>query len=195
MFIEGKGTKQSETNEIIELWSDIPFISGYSISTYGNVKNNANSRILKYQTYKYCSISIKSKQYSIHRLVAMVFLPNPENKPTVNHIDHNKTNNHLTNLEWASYSEQTIHSPNINDISRRMIFQYNKASGDVINIFDNITLAAKYIIAEKELDVSEESAMKNISCNARKKSKSAYGFSWKYETYVIEASEEWRNIV
>ena len=53
------------------------------------------------------------KRYRVHRLVALGFIPNPDNKPTVNHKDGNKHNNHVSNLEWATYKEQMQHANRI----------------------------------------------------------------------------------
>ncbi len=55
-------------------------------------------------------INGKQKWFFIHRLVAQSFIPNPQNKPTVNHIDGNQHNNDISNLEWATHSEQQLHS-------------------------------------------------------------------------------------
>jgi hypothetical protein len=75
-----------------------------------------NGRILKFtkDAAGYFSISLslngKIKTYRIHRLVALAFLPNPENKKTVNHKDGNKENNNECNLEWATYLENNTHA-------------------------------------------------------------------------------------
>lgn len=50
------------------------------------------------------------KNYAVHRLVAMAYIPNPQNKPTINHKDGNKLNNNINNLEWATHAEQKAHS-------------------------------------------------------------------------------------
>ena len=57
----------------------------------------------------YKRVTISGKTVRIHRAVAIYFIPNPENKPTVNHIDGNKLNNDISNLEWATSSEQMQH--------------------------------------------------------------------------------------
>lgn len=55
----------------------------------------------------------KYTNFSVHRLVAKTFIDNPDNKPTVNHIDGDKTNNCTYNLEWATYKEQEAHSHSV----------------------------------------------------------------------------------
>lgn len=64
---------------------------------------------LGYQRITLCNKGI-TKRFLLHRLVALVHIPNPENKPCVNHLDGDKTNNAVSNLEWCTYSENEYHS-------------------------------------------------------------------------------------
>ena len=73
-------------------------------------KKILKNRIL---TNGYVGNEIKGTPISIHRMVAELFVPNPENKPHVNHKDGNKQNNHYTNLEWVTQSENEIHKINV----------------------------------------------------------------------------------
>lgn len=97
-----------------EVWKDIAGWEGsYQVSTYGHVKSlkHGKERILKpgknSSGYLTVGFSIKSKTFTkvVHRLVAIAFIPNPENKGDVNHIDEDKTNNHLENLNWMTRKE------------------------------------------------------------------------------------------
>ena len=79
-------------------------------------KDNRKGKILKpnVDKYGYENITLSNKGFRktflVHRLVALVFIPNPLNKPTVNHKDGNKVNNDVSNLEWATHKEQKSHS-------------------------------------------------------------------------------------
>ena len=92
-----------------EIWKEITGYEGkYQISNLGKVKSLVgNSKILKPELRTgYYSVSLmknrKRKKHRIHRLVAIAFIPNPDNLPTINHKDENKLNNYVDNLEWCT---------------------------------------------------------------------------------------------
>lgn len=102
--------------EITEIWTDIKGYEGlYQISNKGNIKSFISSKILsplfangylQVRLYK----NSKSIRQKIHRLVAAAFIPNPANKPQVNHKNGIKTDNRVENLEWVTASENTRHA-------------------------------------------------------------------------------------
>ncbi len=106
-----------------EIWKDIDgYESVYQISNLGRVRSlrdcNQKPREKILSPYKshngYLQINLvrreKKSTFKLHRLVAQAFIPNPENKPEVNHIDGNKSNNHISNLEWCTHSENMQHA-------------------------------------------------------------------------------------
>ena len=92
----------------------------YSVSSDGRVWSHQKYRFkgkfltpfVSIRGYELLGMSKNKKRhtFSVHRLVAKAFIPNPNNKPEVNHKDGNKTNNHISNLEWVTSSENQIHA-------------------------------------------------------------------------------------
>lgn len=107
-----------------EIWKDIDGYKGiYQVNSIGVVKRikaprGGRSRVGKilkpsivegYYMIHLCADN-KHKQINVHRLVAQSFIPNPNNKPQVNHKDCNKLNNSIDNLEWVTYKENSHHA-------------------------------------------------------------------------------------
>jgi hypothetical protein len=129
-------------------WKILKENENYSINKKGEIKNNITKKILSPSINKdsgYYQIDLwknnKSKKYTLHRLIASNFIPNLEGKPTIDHIDGNRLNNDISNLRWATYSEQN---------SRFNTFGVRSEKIKVINIngeeliFNRIKDVAKY---------------------------------------------------
>jgi hypothetical protein len=183
-----------------EIWkSVIGFNSFYEVSNYGNVRSinriviretikgfenlNYTGRILKQYQEKsgYLMVRLSSncngKTIRVHRLVAMVFIENPENKQTINHKDGNKLNNNYCNLEWATQLENNQHAIKNGLIKRNKTKAINQKisvsqfSLEMVFIkrWDSVTQICK------ELNFSSSSILRCI----HGKYKSSYGFIWK----------------
>jgi len=117
----------------VELWCDLPAnlsLSKYQISTRGQVGNKQTGYLLSLSESKgYKRISLyqddgKQKSCLVHRLVALTFIPNPENKSTVNHKNHDRTDNSVCNLEWATVTDQNRHKQKVKTRRYRLINQF-----------------------------------------------------------------------
>lgn len=120
-----------------EIWKSLKGIvecgDNYEVSDLGNVRNAKTNRVLKqnkhpkgYIKVRLC-LNMKSNDYQVHRLVALAFIHNQENKPQVNHIDSVRDNNKLSNLEWCTNSENQQHSIS-KGLSKKQIGENRPAS-------------------------------------------------------------------
>ena len=121
----------------------------YEIDEYGNIYSYKSNRYLKPQIdkYGYLYVTINSKKYKVHRLVAKAFLNNRNNKPCIDHIDRNKLNNHYSNLRYVTPKENSNNENTINHLKKigeKYKVEYGKK---IINkrgdIFQSIIEAAR----------------------------------------------------
>lgn len=101
----------------MESWKQVIIagtLTNYSVSNTGKVINNKTGKLLK-PNFKsgYAVVNIFGKAQRVHRLVAVAFIANPDNKPHINHIDGVKDNNLIANLEWCTPRENWIHCKDI----------------------------------------------------------------------------------
>lgn len=179
----------------MEEWKQVPFAPKYEASTHGNVRNKNTGRVLSTHTNEGGYLRIKlqhgneSKSTTVHRVIAKTFIPNPEDKYSVNHKNHKRDDNRLENLEWFTAKEQTDHQKKSNGSGSRPIWKCTTA-GEKIEMYESIADAARSV-------TTSINAKGPISISARKNEKSgninrtSYGFVWKYH-YVEIPGEEWK---
>ena len=161
-----------------EIWRDIEGYEGlYQISNKGRVKRllGPSERILRpwdngygYMIIGLCKNGIR-KRIKVHRLVAIAFIPNPDNKPQVNHKDENKKNNCVENLEWMTCRDNINYGTRTERTSRKLL-QYSK-SGEFIREWPSA------LKIERVLGINNA----NIIQCCKGKRKSSGGFVWKYK--------------
>lgn len=195
-----------------EVWKDVVGFEGkYQVSNLGRVKtlrrlywSGPGNKTPKYTKEKLLNIYEGSPNNKggwdylnvvlfsdgphtmlVHRIVASAFIPNPENKPCVNHIDGNKHNNVVTNLEWCTYSENSQHA--VRTGLRGHCCFYGKFGEDNINCKPIIQCDMngefiKYWKSQSDAARSVKGRPANIVNNAKGRCNSFRGFKWRYPT-------------
>lgn len=164
----------------MENWKDIQgYEDYYQVSDLGNIRIKRNGR-LKYQSkekngYKRTTLSFvdhKSKMFLVHRLVAITFVDNPENKPEIHHINHIKDDNRAINLKWVDKSENqklAYISGNSYSATAKKVKQFTK-EGVFIKEYNSVREAHKLT----------KTAYTSIRKCCNGEIKSAGGFKWQY---------------
>lgn len=173
-----------------EIWKDIKDYEGlYQVSNLGNIKRVQRKRydrnqlleekIIKvifpknkwYPYFSLCKNGVAKNHY-LHRVLAIAFIPNPNNYPCINHIDGNKQNNNLNNLEWCSFSHNNkeAHKLKLNRGTAKTTLQFDKQGNFIKEWFSTRQ-------AEKQLNIANG----NVSACCIGNKKSAGGYIWKYK--------------
>ena len=155
-------------NDFVEISG---FEGRYAINRNGEVKNIKTNHILKPYTNRvgyfrvgFVIAPYKKKDFYIHRLLAKHFIPNPENKSEVNHIDGKPSNNNLNNLEWCTKSENALHAyklglsysnPNYGEDNHNSILN-NSIVRDIRNRYKN---------GERQCDISKDLNLSRVHVN------------------------------
>lgn len=189
-----------------EIWKDIEGYNGlYQISNLGRVKSlgrrgkgcSLEDIILKPMINKdgYCLVNLKdtnhvAKWYSVHRIVAKHFIPNPDNLPVINHKDESKDNNCVENLEWCTTQYNNSYGTVVERQSNnkkgqenywlnKPILQYS-LEGEFIAEFDSTTQAAKFLAPVLGKDMEKIKKAINNQLRIYPNGKSC-GYKWRYK--------------
>lgn len=178
-----------------EIWKDVVgYEKYYEVSNTGYIRNKHTKRILNGNINKDGYRKVKlgygtSKEYCYHRVVAIAFIPNPQNKPEINHIDNNRLNNRVDNLEWVTHEENVKwcaiqgRKKVTEEIRQNMIKSQSKRAKPVIGTDEN---GNKHYF-EKLKDVREKGfnpLYVSLCCSGRQE---------KYKGWTFEFSPEVAN--
>lgn len=187
--------------EVKEEWKIIQDYDNYEVSNLGNVRNSNTGRILKLTCkggYLTTGLSKNSngKTLPVHRLVALAFIDNPENKPQVNHKDKNRSNNNVSNLEWSTASENNIHkSTNVKQTTNQhvKVWRIDVNTDEKLELYDSIYLAAIWIVSNNN-ELCIDTVKSGISCASRGVYKSSFGYKWTMYEYTNLDDELWKPV-
>lgn len=107
-------------------------VDGKIYSLYSHKFLSDNKKLGEYKSVTLCEDGIR-KEKTIHRLIALAFIPNPNEYPVVNHIDGNKHNNSVSNLEWCTYKDNVKHAMETGLMLSEVINEYRSIPDDIVS--------------------------------------------------------------
>lgn len=167
-------------------------LEGYYATDCGDIYSRKTGRFKKLTQFKnwagYMRVGLfvnnKRITYSVHRLVALAFIKNPDNLPQVNHIDGNKSNNNISNLAWCSASENQKHSCRV--LGNKPIKPWegkfgkdNPFSKSVIQLKDNVIVGEFGGLSEAERNTGISHSHISQVCSGKRPL--AGGYQWRYK--------------
>ena len=171
------------------MWKIIPVDNNYEASNDGQIRDRYSKEIVSQWLDKdgYLIATLSGKLYRVHRLIALTFISNPNNLPVVNHKNFNKKDNHVANLEWVTYSENSKHSftgqhrdyslkswaekvqPLAAEASKTKVAQYD-LQDNLLNVFNS----------QREASEKTGTCRSSITRCVTGYRKTAGGYKWKY---------------
>ena len=188
------------------MWLPIPFEPGYEASIYGEIRNRKTLRIRKQHVgiRGYKRVTIMRHTMAVHRIIAFTFLDNPEKKTAVNHKDHNRLNNVVTNLEFCTTTENNHHKRPFKpsgDVKRstRPIWccqQINHVGEERVRLrlFPSVKAAAESVSKSRTASTTIIASIKGRKREDGTINLNAMGYSWEYDDPLPVGNETWKEI-
>tara|TARA_B100001175_G_scaffold173891_1_gene147595 strand:- start:223 stop:1110 length:888 start_codon:yes stop_codon:yes gene_type:complete len=187
-----------------EIWKELEGFSKYKISNTGKIWSKSRNRemSLKPKEDGYICVGLINNigdriDMRIHRLVASIFISNPKNKQTVNHKNHNRADNRVENLEWATQSEQNDHKRKPSKEVTRLVNSRSvwrcSLDNERIEYYQTIKDAKEWVRKNTKYNKAGHQTISKVCQN---KQKTTFGFKWVYDTSEenIFQNEIWKDI-
>ena len=172
---------------IYDIGVELDHLKGFLILPNGDVWSRQNGIILKQGRYSNGYLGLSTSRggitynFLVHRLVATAFIPNPENKPQINHIDGVRDNNKVENLEWVTVRENHIHKYRVLKSEHHMtgvLGRRNKKSKIVYAYKDGAVVDCFFGLSDAARKIGGSCGKISLCCNGHRRSHR--GFEWKF---------------